>query len=390
MVSCNVKEIKKNGYVIETRVQVPLTGKNIHEFTLYPGEGYFSIGVKGINKDHMKTWVNKDDVINWGALDDCNIRNWPRSLYYTGNDISFVTWSQKRRIEDFTWKPLKKMKIDFSKSMIDKLYIDSDYELKLIFGNKIGYLDLYGDPNKFLIEKCDVVPSLGFYPKKDSNLKIYQLPKYNCFKNAKELLIKVDSNGAPFDCSSILQFSELELLHLIGNMTNLYALKELKNLKKLGFWDAPNLSGIPPLDSWKNLNKFVAMNIDEKVGKKLKKELIELKKVRHIEFGSITKLRNKLWFETECGIPFSQWIEENEKKATSAYKKCLKSVKKAQSEDELKVAIIEFTNKMNTLEDIETMERDDIYTALCLIMKNSPVEIEHDKWFLWFDETRKF
>lgn len=390
MSNCNVEKFKKNGYVVGTKIQVPLTKNNTHEFILYPGEGYFSLGVKGIDKDNIKTWVNKDDIINWEVLDDCNIGNWPRFLYYTGNDISFVTWSQKRKIEDFTWKPLKKMKVDFSKSMINNLYIYSDYELRLIFGDKIEYLDLYGNPQNFLIEKCDVVPSLGFYPKKDSNVKKYQLPEYKCFKNAKELLIEVDPNGAPFDCSSILQFPELELLHLSGNMTNLNALKELKKLKKLGFWNVPNLSDIPPLDSWEKLNKFVAMNIDENAGKRLKEELRELKKVRNIEFGSITKLRNKLWFETEYGIPFSQWTEKKEKKATTAYKKCLKNVKKAQSEDELKEAIIEFTKKMNTFEDIETVERDDIYTALCIIMKNSPIEIEHDKWFQWFDETRDF
>ena len=42
------------------------------------------------------------------------------------------------------------------------------------------------------------------------------------------------------------------------------------------------------------------------------------------------------------------------------------------------------------MDDIETTERDDIYTGLCILMKNSPINIEHDTWLKWFDEIRKF
>ncbi len=156
---CKVEEIKKNGFVIEKRVQVPLIDNRMQEFILYPGEGYFSVGVKGIDKDNIKVWVNKDDIIKWEVLDECNIKSWPRFCSYTGNDTSFIKWSQTREVEDFTWKPQKKMKADFSKSMIDNLYIHSDYELKLTFGDKIRHLVLYGDPNNFIFEKCNLVPS---------------------------------------------------------------------------------------------------------------------------------------------------------------------------------------------------------------------------------------
>jgi len=219
---------------------------------------------------------------------------------------------------------------------------------------------------------------------------MYKLPIYHCFKEAKELLVEVDPNGIPFDCSSLLQFPNLELLYLVGNMTNLDALKELKFLKKLGFWEVPDLTNVPHLSSWSNLNNFVAMNIDENSGKRLKKELAELKKIKKFEFASITKLRNKLWFETECGIPFSDWSEENEKKASKEYKICLKKAKNAKSEDDIKKAIIEFIDKINHLENIETVEREDIYNALSIIIKNSPLEIEHNKWLKWFDEARNF
>lgn len=390
MSNCKIEKITQNGYLKEMKIQISLTGENSHNFILYPGEGYFSVGSIGVDEENIQAWVNKDDIIHWNVLDECNIAPWPRFLYYTGNDLSFVLWSQNRRIEEFTWKPLKKMKVDFSKSMIDQLYIHSNYELNLILGDKIRYLDLYGNPNNFIIDKCSTVPSLGFYPKKDKSLSMHVLPNYPCFKDATELLVKVDPNDAPFDCNSLLQFPKLELLHLIGNMTNLEVIKELKFLKKLGFWDVPNLSTLPSLDSWDSLDKFVAMNIDENSGKRLRKELSVLKKVRKFEYASISKLRNKLWFETEYGIPFSFWPYNNEKKATRAYKNCLKKVKMAVTEEDIKNAIIEFTNKINCLENIESVERDDTYKALCIIMKNSPIEIEHNKWYDWFDETRNF
>ena len=68
----------------------------------------------------------------------------------------------------------------------------------------------------------------------------------------------------------------------------------------------------------------------------------------------------------------------------------MKKVKDAQFEDDIKNAIIEFTNKMNCLENIESVERDDIYSALHIIMQNSPIEVDVFKWGEWFDETRDF
>ena len=42
------------------------------------------------------------------------------------------------------------------------------------------------------------------------------------------------------------------------------------------------------------------------------------------------------------------------------------------------------------MDDIETVERDDIYSGLCTLMKNSPITIEPDEWLGWFDEAREF
>lgn len=386
-----------NGY--NKKLIISLTGEYSHEAIIEAGQGSFNIGVKGIDNDYVDVWVDKDDKINWDSFNNCeeifkpvisSSIKWPRFFSYTGNDIGFIEWSSKREIEDFTWKPQKEMKVDLTKANIHNLYIKSDYKLFLSFGNEIDYLDLYGDPNNYVIEKCLKVPSLGFYPKKDKTIKLYSLPNYEYFKNAEEILIEVDPNGAPFDCKSLLQFPNLKLLHLIGNITNLSYLKELKHLNKLGFWNVPELSDLPNLNNWKELDKFVAMNIDENIGNRLKEELKDLKKQRKFEIASVTKLRNKLWFETEYGLPFSNWDSVKEKKANLIYKKCLKDIKNSTSENDIKNAIVNYTNSFNKMDDIETIERDDIYNGLCTLMKNSSINIEHDTWLNWFDEIRNF
>ena len=158
----------------------------------------------------------------------------------------------------------------------------------------------------------------------------------------------------------------------------------------MGFWNVPELDGLPPLENWKELNRFVAMNIDETVGKRLKEEIKELKKQKDFEFISVSKLRNKVWFETEYGLPFSSWSSKDEKKAMSIYKRCLREIKKSKSKDDIKNSIINFTNDFNEMDNIESVHRDDIYSALCILMKNSPVTIQYHMWLEWFDKTRIF
>lgn len=104
----------------------------------------------------------------------------------------------------------------------------------------------------------------------------------------------------------------------------------------------------------------------------------------------MTKLRNKLWFETEYGLPFASWDSVREKKAVKIYKKCLKEIKNSTSKRDVENAIIHFANSFNKMDDIETVERDDIYSGLCTLMKNSPITIEPDEWLGWFDEAREF
>ena len=383
-------------------ITISLTNKNSHKVKIDPGQGSFSIGTKDISKGQFDAWVEEKDIINWNTFDgfytleswkhkdNCLNGDWPRFFEYSGNDKGFIEWSKKREIEDFTWIIQKDMVADFSNANISKLYLyENNNKFELSLGTSTYYLDLHGNLENYKINKCEKIPRISFYPTYDKNLPLYKLPKYENLKNASEIHIFVSPNDPPFDCTSLLQFANLKELFLIGNMTNLDALKDLKNLSHLRLYDMPNLSNMPKLSTWPNLNEFVAVNIEENAGKLLRKELNKIKKVKVMKFTAISKLRPNLWFKTNYGIPFSNW-EKNEKKAMSAYKSCLSIVKKAKTEEDIKRAIIDFTEKINKIEDIETTERDDTYIALCNIMDNSPIEIDSKRWELWFDETREF
>ncbi len=387
----NIRDINKILFI-------SLTGKeeDKQKVIIELGQGSFSIGIKGIDDGRVDALANADDVIDWKCFDNLNIKcycPWPRFFSYIGNDLGFIEWSKKRKIEEFEWYPQKDMKADFSEANIYKLSLhDCNHKVKVILGENISTLQLHGNINNFDIENCKNDPILWVFPIYEKKEMLYRLPTFKSLKNIKEIHIHVSALDDPFDCSSLLQFPNLESLYLSGNVININSIKKFKKLEELGIWDAPNLSGFPSLDNW-NLKYFVAMNIDEKVGNNLKAEVRKLKKEKRFAPDAYTyvgKLRNELWFLTEYGLPFSSWPITKEKKATSAYKICLKNVKSAKSEDEVKNAIVEFTNKINKLEDIDTIERDDTYIALSLIMKNSKIYITEEKWRLWFDETRDF
>ncbi len=389
--------------IFDKEVVLSLTGKDSHKFLFPSGQGSLSIGTIGNVNREYDLLVNEDDVIYWETFngyysvagwkekDRYPYGNMPRFFYYSGNDTGFIDWSSKREIEEFRWIPQKDMSVDFTNSKIYLLYIKTkEYYIDFSLGEQVSELHLCGHLDHYLIKNCKKVPRLYFEPEYDKNIESYKLPIFSVLKDAEEVQVTVSALSAPFDCSSLLQFPKLKKIYLNGNITNLEALKELEDLNTLGIWNAPNLSGMPKLTVWDHLSWFVASTIDEEVGKVLRKELSSLKKKRKFEFSYVGKLRSPLWFEQNYGIPFAYWENKNGKKATSAYKKCLKEVKSSKTEEKIKKAIINFVEKINKLEDIESMERDDVYSSLCSIMKSSPIEIGTKKWETWFDKAREF
>lgn len=87
-----------------------------------------------------------------------------------------------------------------------------------------------------------------------------------------------------------------------------------------------------------------------------------------------------LFLENECIRQYSDIVNTGK-----TYEKMCK-IKRDES-IWIKTEVIE---KINRVEDIETSEREDVFTAIGLLMENSPLEISCEKWMLWFDEVRDF
>ena len=383
---------------------ISLTGEKSHKLSVLAGQGSFSIGTTGLSEGKYNVWVDDGKPINWSAFnglytghgranaEEYPYGDWPRWFYYSGSDKGFIEWSNKRRIEHFNWLTYEDASIDLTKANIYgfSLHVNKG-QVEISVGSKTKELSLSGNIEDINIIKCDTFPYLRFTPRgRLDEAGAYQLPLYKLLEKAPIVDINVPPVGHPFDCKSLLQFANLKSLSLYGNLTNMGALAELKHLESIALRYVPDLTNMPGLPAWASLKSFIGWNIEETAGKVLKKELSALAKTKTLEHSSISQLRKKIWFTTEYGIPFSAWESKREKAATKAYKTCLKEIKKAKTENEVRKAIIDFVGVINSLPDIETSEREDAGMAVLQLIESSSLEIPEATGIKWFDEVREF
>ena len=60
---------------------------------------------------------------------------------------------------------------------------------------------------------------------------------------------------------------------LWGRFADWDALLRLPHLRALEIRFTPDLQGLPPLDSWPLLDRFIAYNVDEAAGKRLRAQM---------------------------------------------------------------------------------------------------------------------
>lgn len=107
-------------------------------------------------------------------------------------------------------------------------------------------------------------------------------------------------------------------------------------------------------------------------------------------WGNVTQLRKAIWFATEYGIPLSDWEDKKAKAAVRAYKACLKEVGKAETEDSVRQAVTLFVRTFNRLPDMETVEREDVFTAVDQLVEAAGLGISRETGRAWFDGVREF
>ena len=392
------KEPKK-GY---KRYCLSLTGDNSHIIDLYIGQSGLSIGTKGISEGQYDVWVKPGEKINWDAFnefyteygsrrkDEYPYGDWPRGFVYSGMDTGFIEWTSKRRTENFTWIPTEDAQVNLENVMIDYFFLELRKKVQITIGPGIRRLYLQGDPKnlKLKVKGGEHILSFKMTGYCDPE-KIYRIPEFSDLSNTESVYVEVSPIGDPFDCGSLLQFEKLKHLQIIGNICNAKSLSELKELESLRLFSVPDLSELPPVDCWKHLDHFLGVDIDEIAGKEIRKQLKALEKEREIEIH-ISKLRSKEWFATEYDNPFKGWEGKNGKKASRLYKDTLKEIKKVTGEEELREHIICFTKVFNTFDNIDTVEREDIWMAVNRLSASSSLDIAGDTLMQWFDEVRDY
>jgi hypothetical protein len=373
-------------------ITLDLTGPRSHVVLREPGQGSFALGPKETGR-RLDAIVPLDAAIDWTAFDGLTVPAgypWPRVFYYHGDDVQFADWSRLRPIENFTWRPSRANHLDMTGAQISHFHVLIAGPLEIILGGTdVAWLEGDLDLLKVSMAARAEMPSITFTPAPTGTVR--KVPTLPALAPLTRLIIQGEVAGTPFDCSSLLQFSGLCSLELRGNVTNLSALAELKELQTLAIRLCPDLAGMPELHTWQHLGSFVASDIEARGGKLLRGQLNQLKKRgRMTDRSTISQLRETIWFATEHGLPFAAWAGKAARQATSAYKQAATAVARATSQDDVKSALMTFVEIFNTLPDVGTIEREDVSDAIDRLAALAPAHVTPEMAQGWFDAVRDF
>jgi hypothetical protein len=377
-------------------ITLNLTGPGSHVVLREPGWGSFALGPRDTGVlSKLDAVVPLDAAINWAAFDGLTVPAgypWPRAFLYHGDDTGFVVWSRVRTIEHFSWWPSKADHLDMTGAQITEFHVHlAGQPLEIILGGAHHRAAFEGDLDllKVSIAAGAEMPAITFTPAPTSQT-VRKVPPLPAFAKATSVDISADVVGTPFDCSSLLQFSGLRRLKLTGNVANLFALAELKELRTLMICLCPDLAGMPDLHTWQHLNSFIGWNIEARGGKVLRGQFNQLKKSgRMTDISRISQLREPIWFATEHGLPFADWSGKTARLAVRAYKQAAVAVARATSGDEVRSALIAFVEVFNTLPDIGTTEREDISDAIDRLAALAPAHVTPEMAQGWFDAVQE-
>ncbi|WP_454695059.1 hypothetical protein [Achromobacter aegrifaciens] len=383
------------------RYQLNLTAPGSHVFAKEAGRGNVIIGPASLGKK-ADLHVAPDDAINWAAFEPFATpagSPWPRHIDYCGNDSGFFDWSQQREIEQFGWAPAYSGRrvVDSSAAKIQTLLIRLDH----VSGNleatlpQVRNLGLFGDLARItfagpLPGMLSLQPALARRP----GAVAHVLPELGSLQNVSTLALHGAPLGQAISLRGIDRFPALESLLLWGSFSDWEALAGLPRLTSLEIRFAPDLDGLPDLASWPMLDRFIAYNVDDAAGKRLKAQLKAREKIRAWGgYTSVSKLRKPAWWQAEYGRPFSGWSGSMAKSANAAYDTAKSALESAGDAAAVQAAISAFACHFNGMKGIETTEREDIGEAVWQFSQLDPVErlgVSVEQTQRWFDEARDY
>ncbi|MFC4305323.1 hypothetical protein [Cohnella boryungensis] len=384
------------------RYPLDLTGPHSHTLVIKPGVGSLAIGPSQLRKK-ADLHVASDARIDWTVFEAFATpagSPWPRYLIYTGSDSSFFDWAQSRPIEEMTWAPIlpADTTADASRSNVHGLHIEMDevgghLSLKLPKGH--CRLSVSGDLSRFSATG-DMPSSLSLAPRtgRRKNDTPFVLPDLGDLYQVTSLTLHNAPMGQPISLECLNRFPNLNSLSLWGNFCDLILLAHLDRLTNLELRFMPELGDLPALNAWPLLDRFIAYNVEDAAGKRLKQQMKMRANTRPwTGYASVSQLRKAEWWTTELGRPFSSWPKRLAKLANEAYNVAQAALAQARSFADAEAAITAFTVRFNTLKGIETTEREDLGEAVWQLSQSDhqigqPITEELAQ--RWFDAARDY
>jgi hypothetical protein len=385
------------------RYPLDLTGPHSHTLDRQLGVGSLSIGPPALRKK-AELHVEPDAPIQWSVFDAFATpagSPWPRYLHYTGNDAGFVEWAWKRPVEQISWTPLFQADktVDASRSILHSLHIklgsSSSGRLHLVLPEKAVRLSVSGDLARFTATGT-LPTSLALVPHLDrrASCQPYALPDMGDLQGVTSLTLQSSPLGQPISLDGLDRFPHLEELSLWGSFSDLDALTRLPQLTALELRFMPDLAGLPALDTWPQLERFIAFNVEESNGKRLRQQMKARAKTRPwADYASVSQLRKPEWWASEFGRPFAAWPKRLAQLANEAYNTAEAALAEARSLADAEAAITAFTGRFNALKGIETTEREDLGEAVWQLSQSAqpggeaiPEEMAQG----WFDAARDY
>lgn len=349
--------------------------------------------------------VEPDTPIDWTVFEAFATPDgspWPRFLYYTGRDAGFLDWACERPIEEMTWVPVLSADTvaDASQSKLHGLHIKldpSENRLHLKLPKHLDYsrLSVSGDLSCFSAEG-DMPFSLTLAPRtsRRDNGVPFLLPDLGELHQVTNLTLQNEPLAQPISLECLSRFPNLTSLSLWGNFCDLDLLAGHTRLTHLELRFMPDLGDLPPLDAWPLLDRFIAYNVEEITGKRLRQQMKARAKTRPwSDYASVSQLRKPEWWTTEFGRPFSSWPKRLAKLANEAYDAAQAALAQARSLAEAEAAITAFTVRFNTVKGIETAEREDLGEAVWQLSQSDHLigqPIPEEMAQRWFDAARDY
>ena len=343
-------------------------------------------------------WHDFDDALSlrvFPCLSSLTVTKWHKNLYEYLNSNPFI---RELVIENHG-----KSSLDFSETSIDRLSVDMTGLDELILNDDLSML--------FLLEEvkdgCKITsPSFG------SDLILYcdgSVPEIQGLEGLEKLYIRTITE---LDIADILRaypkLRELRLWGKPGNLINFAKISEFSELEVLTTMDLFGFTAdeVPKPESLQKLYMLWMDSLPEDAAKEVKK-LYKKRKGEGLDLW-ITKPRKAEWLAQNLENPFRSWDGEehitpaNAKKAADIYRKTRAAMVKlieAPSKDiekDAEALVRDYTEGFNKMDKkkpfIDTVERDEVFTALDGILSLIPdeLDVDKDKLIDLFDQLKEF